>query len=70
MDKKARRAEQEVIELIENLRAQAAGLPRGNAQRDLLVDLAARAQQLCDRLSSADPSERERIWKEIVDEWK
>jgi hypothetical protein len=36
----------------------------------MLVDLAARAQKLYDRLASADPAERERIWKEIKDEWK
>jgi hypothetical protein len=70
MDQKARRAEQEIIEHIEDLRARAARLPKGSVERDMLVDLAARAQKMYERLSSADPSERERIWKEIVDEWK
>ena len=70
MDKKARRAEQEVIEHIDNLRARAARPPKRDIERDMLVDLAARAQKLYDRLASADPAERERIWKEIKDEWK
>ena len=70
MDKKARRAEQEVIEHIDNLRARAARLPKGDMKREMLVDLAARAQKLYDRLSSAAPAEREQIWKEIKDEWK
>jgi len=70
MDEKVRRAEQEIIEHIEDLRARAAGLPRGNVEREILVDLAARAQKVYNRLSSADPSERKQIWKEIQDEWK
>jgi hypothetical protein len=70
MDKKVRQAEQEIIEHIDDLRARAAGLPRGNVEREILVDLAARAQKLFNRLSSADPSERAQIWQEIVDEWK
>ena len=70
MDEKARRAEQEVIEHIDNLRGRAAMLPKGDMERDMLVDLAARAQKLYDRLSSADPADREQIWKEIKDEWK
>jgi len=70
MDKKARRAEQEVIEHIDNLRARAARLPKGDMEREMLVDLAARAQKPYDRLSSADPAEREQTWEEIKDEWK
>jgi hypothetical protein len=70
MDENARRAEQEVIEHIDNLRARAARLPTGNVEREILLDLAARAQKLYGRLSSADPSEREQIWKEVKDEWK
>jgi hypothetical protein len=70
MDKKSRRAEQEVIEHIDSLRARAARLPEGDVEREMLVDLAARAQKLYDRLSSADPAEGEQIWKEIKDGWK
>ena len=70
MDKKSRRAEQEVIEHIDSLRARAARLPKGDAEPEMLVDLAARAQQHYDRLSVADPEERAQIWKEIQDEWK
>jgi hypothetical protein len=64
------RAEQDVIEHIDNLRERAARLPKGDVEREILVDLAAQAQKLNDRLSSADPAERDQIWKEIQGEWK
>jgi hypothetical protein len=46
MDQESRRAELEIIEHIDILRARAAGLPKGNVEREMLVDLAARAQKL------------------------